>query len=229
VCAINQAFGAHGLRKVTAETGSLSVQPPYLAGYDVVLKLTGLYAQCPDDAATTAQLSWHLREDPATGGTMAMMFGPEGFVATIPPPADGTVVQYQVNLTFGDNSTVTYPDNPADEWYEIFVGHVEEIYCTDFETDPVAADGWTHALTSGTPGDGADDWQWGEPFGTSGSGDPREAYSGVNVFGNDLGGDNFNGNYQGDKVNNATTQVIPVSGYRRRAPAVSALAQRRGR
>ena len=35
-----------------------------------------------------------------------------------------------------EGETTAYPDNAADPWYEMFVGHVEPIYCTDFETDP---------------------------------------------------------------------------------------------
>ena len=212
VCAINEAFGAHGLRRIMAEANDLSVQPPFLEGYEVLLKLIGLYAQCPGDAMSSAQLEWRLREDPSTGGILEMQFSPDGFVATIPPPEDGTVVQYQVRLTFGSGGNVTYPDNPADPWYEMFVGHVEPIYCTDFETDP-AADGWTHGLTSGTQQEGADDWQWGIPYGKAGSGDPREAYSGDNVYGNDLGDAEYNGQYQPDKVNYALSPAITITDY----------------
>lgn len=212
VCEINQAFGNHGLRRVTAQPDPTPVRPPHLDGYDVTLSLTGLYTQCPSDATTTAELVWRRRADPPTGGTMIMTPGPSGFTGTIPAQADGTVVQYQVRLEFADLTMTVFPDNPADRWYEMFIGHVEPIYCTDFETDP-ALEGWTHGLTSGQQQQGADDWTWGEPLATSTSGDPSAAFSGTRVFGNDLGGGNFNGEYQPDKVNYGQSPMVDVGAY----------------
>jgi MYXO-CTERM domain-containing protein len=74
-------------------------------------------------------------------------------------------------------------------------------------------DGWTHGLAGGTPGDGADDWTWGEPLAPTSSGDANEAFSGSRIIGNDLGGDNFDGQYQPDKTNFAQSPAVEVGAY----------------
>ena len=82
---------------------------------------------------------------------------------------------------------------------------MEEIYCEDFEAD----DGdYTHELISGGWEEGADDWMWGTPIGLGG--DPDFASSGSNVWGNDLGGGDYNGEYQNGKHNRLTSIDIDV-------------------
>ena len=106
-----------------------------------------------------------------------------------------------------DNSSVqALPYNLNDPWYEAFVGEVEPIYCTDFETDP-EAEGWTHGSN------GVDEWAWGEPRGAGG--DPNGATSGSRVFGLDLGGPEGDGNgkYRPDLTSWAKSPVVDVSGY----------------
>jgi cysteine-rich repeat protein len=212
VCEINEAYGMHGLRQVTASVSDLAVQPPGMDDYEVTLTVTGLFEMCPADTAAKAELIWRLREQPTTGGNLAMVKSADQFTAMVPVQADGTVVQYRVELTLGDGAVVIYPHNAADRYYEFFVGHVEPIYCTDFATDP-QVDGWTHALESGSQQQGADDWQWGQPEGLAGSGDPDAAYSGDKVFGNDLGGGEWDGKYQPEKVNYALSPMVDTSGY----------------
>lgn len=212
VCEINAGFTPHGLREFTALGSSLTVAPPHQDGYRLSLALTGLQYGCPSDEMHTAEVEWQLRSDTTVGGTLPMSLGETGFEATIPTQPDGSVVQYRVRVSFDDGSEVVYPNNAADPFYELFVGHVVPLYCTDFETDP-ALDGWTHGLTSGEPTEGADDWQWGPVGSPPDSGDPGRAYSGDNVFGNDLGGGNYNGLYQANKVNYAESPVIDTSGY----------------
>jgi hypothetical protein len=91
----------------------------------------------------------------------------------------------------------------------MFVGQVEPLYCTGFETDP-GHDGWSHGLLAGSEELGADDWMWGDPIGFPGSGDPRAAFSGSGALGNDLGGGSWNGEYQIDKVNYADSPELKV-------------------
>jgi cysteine-rich repeat protein len=107
---------------------------------------------------------------------------------------------------------IALPDNEADPFYELFLGDVVPLYCTDFENDP-SADGWTHNLTAGQAREGADDWQFGIPRGTAGSGDPSAAYSGSNVYGNDLGGGNYNGKYQPEITNVLASPIIDTTGF----------------
>ena len=212
ICSINAGFAPHGLRKVSAQGGRISVAPPHLDAYTVSLGLIGMHQECESDNIGNAEVTWRLRDDEATGGTLPMTLGSTGFEAQLPTQPDGSVVQYRVSMSLGTGATQDYPDNAADRWYEMFIGHVEPIYCTDFETDP-AADGWSHGLLSGDNAEGADDWQWGAPQAPSDSGDPRRAWSGDNAYGNDLGIGEFNGQYQSDKTNYSDSPNIDTSGY----------------
>jgi hypothetical protein len=211
-CEIAQTFGVHGLRKVTGEISDLSTMPPNVDGFQVSLELVGLFVGCQSDDVTAATLRWHLRDEPEVSGAVEMSQSANLLEGKIPSQADGQVVNYQVEVSFAAGGTTTYPENAADPFYEFFVGQVEPLYCTDFETDP-EADGWTHGLTSGETGEGADDWQWSSPKAPPASGDPTDAFSGDKVFGNDLGGGEYNGSYQPDKVNFALSPVVDTSGY----------------
>lgn len=212
VCAINAGFAAHGLRKVSAQASTLSVAPPHLDGYEVALKMIGMYGDCPSDKVGEATVEWSVRGDSDVGGQLAMDFTSSGFVAELPPQQDGTVLQYRIRLQLASGDETVYPDNAADPFYELFIGHVEPLYCTDFESDP-EADGWSHGLESGSQQDGADDWQWGETLSPPSSGDPQAAFSGERAFGNDMGGGEFNGIYQSNKVNFALSPVVDTNGY----------------
>lgn len=211
-CLINQAFALHGLYKLSADVSAPDVAQPQLAGYEVSVAVGGGGGGCQGGSVEKADLVWRLREQPQTGGTIPMMIAPDKIAGTIPMQPEGSVVQYQVKLTFSDQSVAQYPENRADPFFEFFVGAVEDIYCTGFETDP-QAEGWTHGLTQGMQGEGADDWMWGEPMAPIASGDPQEAFEGSRVWGNDLGGGNYNGTYQPDKVNFSQTPAIDTTGY----------------
>lgn len=216
ICDINAAFGAHGLRDLVANAGNLSVVDPQADGYDVQVKVEGLFEDCPGDSVRSANITWELRGDSTVGDEISMTEGSgvlEGiFTGTIPSANDGDVVRYSVDVEFSDGSSKKFPDNPADPLYEFYVGEVVELFCTDFETNPFD-EGWTHELAGGQAGDGADDWQWGSPGGNAGSGDPYESYSGNGVVGNDLGGDDFDGKYQPEKVNFLLSPKINVGDY----------------
>ena len=212
VCAINAGFAPHGLRHVSAQASPVAIAPPHLDGYAVGLGLIGMYGDCPSDQIGTAIVEWKLRDSPDTGGELDMDLSSNGFVAELPAQEDGAVVLYRIRRVLEDGSIVHYPNNPADPYYEMFVGHVEPLYCTDFEVDP-ALDGWTHDLASGSEQEGADDWQWGAVESPPSSGDPLDGFSGSMVYGNDLGSGEYNGEYQSDKVNYTTTPLIDTSGY----------------
>jgi MYXO-CTERM domain-containing protein len=216
ICDINAAFGAHGLRDLIANAGNLSVVDPEADGYEVQVRVEGLFEDCPGDRVRGASMTWHLRGDTSAADEIEMTEGSgvlEGiFTGTIPSANDGEVVRYSVDVEFADGSTKQFPDNPADQRYEFYVGEIVELYCTDFETNPFE-EGWTHELSSGQPGDGADDWQWGTPGGNAGSGDPYESYSGNGVVGNDLGGEDFDGKYQPEKVNFLLSPKVEIGDY----------------
>jgi MYXO-CTERM domain-containing protein len=212
-CEIAQAFTTHGLRTLAAAPSDLSAEPPTQDGHAVSIEVLGLFPQCGNESVEKATVIHRLEDEPAAmATTVDMSGGPSIFTGMIPPQPTGETVRYRVEVELAGGITLGFPDNDADPNYQFFVGNVTPIYCTDFETDPVA-DGWTHQLLSGEETEGADDWQWDTPNGNSTNGDPSTAFSGDFVFGNDLGHDNFNGLYQGDKVNVADSPVIDVSGY----------------
>ncbi|MCP4449465.1 MAG: hypothetical protein GY811_29640 [Myxococcales bacterium] len=216
VCDINVAFGAHGLRDLVAEAGNLSVVDPTANGYEVQVAVEGLFEDCPGDSVRSATISWELRGDSTVGDEIEMTKGEDAlegvFIGTIPSASDGDVVRYNVDVEFADGSTKRFPDNPADTRYEFYVGEVVNLFCTDFENNPFE-DGWTHDLSMGETGDGADDWQWGHPSGNPGSGDPSASFSGQSVVGNDLGGANFDGKYQAEKVNFMLSPKVDIGDY----------------
>ena len=210
VCEIIDAFGRHGLRTLNVLASSLSVEPPQQDGHHVSIELEGLFAQCPSDSVDSAQIIWNAESAPQSESTVAMTGGPALFEGDIPQQLDGEVVRYRVTLAVATGLTLSFPVNEADPKYQFFVGDVEPIYCHNFDTDPFS-EGWSHGLDSGSPDEGADDWQWDTPNGRGG--DPAAAYSGDYVIGNDLGHDNYNGQYQGDKVNWASSPAIDTNGF----------------
>jgi hypothetical protein len=212
-CEIDQAFARHGLHAIAAEVSPLAAETPTEDGFRVSVGIRGLASHCPLDGVL---LAWRLRDTPDRGGRLELGAAGDGstFEGHIPVQPEGEVVQYRVILSFADGSEMLFPDNPADPRYEFFVGAVEPLYCTDFETDPLA-EGWTHRLTSGEPNAGADDWQWGVLDAEPAGGDPRGAFSGHRVLGNDLGHheDNFDGLYQPGRVNAALSPEIATRDY----------------
>jgi len=189
-----------------------TVVPAGAEGYPIQFDVQGLIASCDGQGVEAIDISWRLRDEPRAAHDLAMTGGPEHWEATIPEQQPGDVVQYAVAVRLADSPVVTIPENRADPMLEFFVGDVVPLYCTDFETDP-ELDGWTHGLTSGESGEGADDWQWDQPQGGPGSGDPVDAYSGTYAFGNDLGHGDFDGNYKAEKVNFALSPVIDTAGF----------------
>ena len=211
-CEIDQTFAAHGLRPMVLQATPPAMGPPNLDGYEVAVSVASVVGGCPFSTVQSVELRWRLRASPQQVGTVPMTGGPEQFVGTLPAAPAGSVIEYQIVAQFGDGSEVALPANRADPYYQLYVGEVVPLYCTDFETDP-ALEGWTHGLTSGPVQEGADDWQWGEPKGTDQNGDPAAAYSGANVYGNDLGAGDYNGLYQPDKVNYTLGPAVDVQGF----------------
>lgn len=210
-CLIHAAFELHGMADGDAAS-AVGIQKPTRDGFTVNMKVTPPQTVCEVANIVSANVEWSVRGS-AEGGSIVMDVDGEDYQAVIPAQDEGQVLNYRVMVELDDGRMINYPKNPADPFYQVFLGDVEIIYCTDFETDP-AEDGWTHGLTSGEMSEGADDWQWGAPNGdNNASGDPGAAFSGNFVYGNDLGEDNFNGEYQNEKVNFALSPEIDVTGY----------------
>lgn len=130
----------------------------------------------------------------------------DSFSGAFPSIEAGNVVWYYLRAQGVDGNEVTLPAGGEIAPYSFFVGGLEEIYCEPFDDDG----GYEHALLDGTDQRGADDWDYGEPGGYSS--DPADAYTGRNVWGNDLGGGQYNGDYQASVVNRLTSPSIDLGG-----------------
>jgi cysteine-rich repeat protein len=167
-CELNTAFKNHGLADGVVTAG---ISAPLRTGFNVALDVAPPSGDCPGPEVTGVALEWKLRGGQAeridlvqTGTT---------FEAAIPTQPEGSVVQYRVTATLANGSSVAYPNNAADPFYEFYVGYTAPIKCADFES----ATDWTHGGTG-------DDWEAGEPLGLGN--DPKTAFAGSGVFGTDL-------------------------------------------
>ena len=178
MCAINAGYGAHGLANAAA---ALGLTPPARDVFTVSFTANPPAGAAACDGAasvTKATIEWKKRDGEAKTVDLAA----EGttYSGKIPTQPDGTVVQYKVVITLSDGSSISYPNNVADPYYEFYVGEVTKLWCADFET---GAGEWTHGALPAN----RDEWQVGPPQGLGG--DPKNAFAGTSVFGTDLGGD----------------------------------------
>ena len=213
-CAILDGFAPHGLGPGGASSiidlahPMLGNQGADLDGYEITADLINLAPDCVELGVDSAEVVYST--DGGGSWDRAPLSGSDEEVAGLIPAAEaGAVVTYYVEVETADGSVVRAPQGGTINPTTFVVGELTELYFEDFEDD----DGdFTHELVSGEETDGADDWQWGTPVGLAG--DPDFAYSGSKVWGNDLGGEwngnQFNGEYQNDKVNRLTSPTIEV-------------------
>jgi len=212
-CAINAAFALHGLRPVDATIETPGLAPPTMDGAEVAVGFNGLAESCGESVAGAA-INWWDPSNDTLLGSVSMTVGSDGLArGRIPTAYNGQTIRYNVTLDNGAG-TLVFPQNAADPAYQLYVGAVTPIFCTDFETDPFAA-GWTHQLVSGTDQLGADDWMWGPPNGTNVNGDPAVAFSGTNVVGQDLSPDDgeWDGLYQPQVQTALISPVVAAAGF----------------
>ncbi|MDX2092511.1 MAG: MYXO-CTERM sorting domain-containing protein [Kofleriaceae bacterium] len=213
-CAITAAFAAHGLVPEGAY-GTAGVQRPEIDGTSVVVQVRP--SACPDAAITSLTVDVARRGVPGTEQTLTLEAptttpDADGFIryeATLPFVPDGDVLQYRLTAALADGDVVRYPDNAADPYYEHFVGEVVPVACDSFDGGAYPR-GYTHKLTGGDQGYGADEWMWGPPNASVYSGDPQAAYSGDNIFGTDLGGGSKEGWYAGLRSSRLSTPVTSL-------------------
>lgn len=123
-------------------------------------------------------------------------------IYSLDPPLDGIAYYYSVRAYDGTKESVN--SNIVGPVYSVSQNPSSYIvFEDDFETDK----GWTHGRIRTE-----DDWQRGTPHGKGGQyygyNDPSSAYSGTNVYGNDLGAGNSNGRYS----NNVENYLMTPSG-----------------
>lgn len=199
-CLIEAAFAPHGLADPT--TIGLGFERPTAHGFDISFRvLPPANLACEPIQVTDAVVEWRLRDNPAINGVAPMSQSGARFLASLPPQASGSVINYRVRIDMDSGATSYFPANAADPLYELFVGYAEEIYCTDFEVNPFFEGGW-----QSDAGAGLDDWHWGVPGGAAQ--DPVAAYSGTSVIGN-----NLDGSYEAQSQTYVDSPMIDVSGY----------------
>lgn len=190
MCTIHAAFEAHNLASGVA---SGTIAKPTRNGFDIAVSTKqGGSAACPPPPITSGEITWRLR-----GGTdtkVAMTPGTDELTGAIPSQPNGSVVQYKVTLTLENGTTVSYPNNPGDPYYEFYVGPVTKLWCADFEA---GASDWTTSA----------DWEAGMPRGLAN--DPKEAFAGTNVFGTDL---SMDGAYSPRQTSFAESPEIDLQG-----------------
>lgn len=195
-CEINAAFGSHGLFApgAGAEAVLLSERPE---GFRVDLQLAlPDFPGCPVGAEATLE---YRRRGDEESTTVEMTGDVGGFSAPMPANAIGQVMQYRVHVTYSVGAERTLPDNRADPWYEVFVGPVDELLCTNFGDDAVE---WN---TEGG-------FEIGSPSG-EGRIDPGADWDGDGVvLGHSLGGDGYYAPFSDDEATSGPISFDP-SGY----------------
>jgi len=123
----------------------------------------------------------------------------KGFV---PGQVSPKTVRYYLDA-FGAGGNNTLPKAAPADSFQYDVGSLTVLH--DFNFEPVSDEGWTHfqVLTQ-------DDWMHDAPLGKST--DPAAAYSGIRIWGNDLGPEGYNGEYKPDVNNYILSPVFNLSG-----------------
>lgn len=198
-CALEAAFGKHGLAGATFATTTVGVpvvtSSPTGASFTVPVT-TPVNPPCPVPAVARVELRWRIGGNPA----QIVAFAPSGttWVGALPTQPAGTLISYQIVATLDDGQRVTYPANPADPEYQLYVGPVTEIWCERFDADP-------HWAQRGTQ-----EWDWATPAPISLGGDPTTTHTGTHALGIDLTGD---GRYAASATTSISTPAIDVGSY----------------
>lgn len=216
ICAIAEAFGRHGLGPM-GEESALTVNHTALvnapAGETITVAgtVSSALAACSPFTLQAAEVRYSIDAGTTWAAVPADLSGND-FSSLLPEIPEGTIVQYYLAVQGddgGDTIDASWPQGGEIAPYTFYVGELVELYCQTFE----GADdgGYTHALLSGDEREGADDWVFDVPDGYAD--DPTAPFSGRRVWGNDLGGGNFNGEYQPDITNRLTSVEIDPGEY----------------
>ncbi len=197
-CELERAFGVHGLVDGFVNT---TVASPVLDGLAMsVAVTTPTGTDCPPLQVVGMSVLWNVGDSVASSFTLADR-GDGTWLGAFAPVPDGTIVTYSLDVTFDDNSTLEFPNNPADPAYQAFVGTATPIYCEMFDHDPM----WMQT------GNLSDEWEFGMPNPVAAlTGDPLAAHTGTNIYGTNV---YDGGAYRPDEVTSTQTSAIDVSAY----------------
>ncbi len=152
---------------------------------------------------TTVELHW--RANGGAWNSAPMQLQGAQHVGQI--PAQGSPVVFEYYLVAEDDGGGRKVAPPLADLgaapFGFLVGVQTVHFFDDFETPN--DNGWVHGAAQGQ-----DDWQRGVPQGKAG--DPGSAFSGLRVWGNDLGPSGWNGAYQGNVSNWLRSPTLDLSG-----------------
>ncbi len=201
LCALVDAFGAHGLGPLTdgfpamIEHAAIENQP---AGTPVTMNATvrSLAPGCLAVDVAGVRVEWSV--DGESASTLSLDVEGTNVMGTLDALPTSSVVEYALVASAADGREVRAP---AVGTYTFYVGDLWPLWCEDFSTDD---GGFTHEALSGN-GISADDWAFGAPSGMNG--DPLGAYTGASVWGNDV---DLDGAYPFGAVNRLHAPPIAV-------------------
>lgn len=157
-------------------------------------------------SVASVEARYRVNGGPELSAPLIQSSNPAVWVGSLPGTGGGFAnVQYWLLATDDDGFTQWLPESfaPGGKSFGFSVGTLTTVYSEGFEGGSDA--GWTHAQLAQQ-----DDWQRGAPQGKAG--DPPAAFAGTSVWGNDLGGGNFNGEYQSNVNNYLESPAINCSG-----------------
>ncbi|MGC6492873.1 MAG: hypothetical protein ACON5B_08525 [Myxococcota bacterium] len=211
ICDIVDAFAQHGLGPGAGNNVVAEHTPPVLVP-DVPTTLQARIdnpaPDCLDLDVQGGELSWRRIGETDWRRVPLDVVDSESVEAELPALPLGSMVEYYLELEQPSGQAIQSPSGGRIKPYTLHVGETLDVWCTDFEVNRA---GFRGSLVSGTDSDGANDWQWGEPLGEGG--DPEFAASGFQVWGNDLGAQGFNGEYQNEKHNRLTSPEFGLGHY----------------
>ncbi len=210
-CQLVEAFGRHGLGPGAGSGGGGILFGSHLPLTDVRAEAAVEVVITTSSPGCNTDLSNGDVFYRVDGGPWSSVTGDvdgQELEALLPPFPLGSFVEYYAELEGADGSSGMAPNGGPIAPYSFYAGNVLPLRCDDFESDD---GGFVHELVSGDNVEGADDWQWGRP--NAQYGDPARGFSGDNVWGNDLGYDNYNGAYQDNKHTRLTAPVFATGHY----------------
>jgi cysteine-rich repeat protein len=196
-CAIQRAFGIHGL---APDFVDVVIGEPTLTNFAISVPVTlPPTSACPPRAIVSMHVLWKIGDGVANDLDLAP--GTDAWTGAIPSQPDGTVLSYSIDIALDDGTKIAFPNNPADPMYQVYIGTPTPIWCETFDSDPM----WTNAGTMPS------DWQWARPnIDGPESGDPTTVYNNTFIYGTNL---MLGGSYGAGENITTTTPTITTSSF----------------
>jgi len=189
-----------GFANVIEPPDTLSETGPYLVSSDLTVPI--------NPPLGTATL--YYRVDGGFFSSVAMTnTGGSTYTAGIPGQASPAKVEWYLEATDSTLKGNKYPKPAPLQLASFDVGTKKVYFAEDFE---LGVGGWTHGLITNQ-----DDWQRSADVGAANgsygkAGDPTAAFSGTQIWGNDLGPSGWNGFYMDNTDNWLRSPVIDLTG-----------------